>query len=139
MCTTELSMGLCQNHMWGCNLQNLIYYKNFCFEYNPLYCSEQAITYNVCSSIIGREELLVINDTELLHLDFLTHAYEFLNDCAISYLFTAEEQAHINNSVRSDMNQAGIHFTSATAWNFFLKLVMKFTILYSENTICSAA
>ena len=35
------------------------------------------------------------------------------------------------------MNQAGVHFTSSTAWNFFLKLVMKFTILYSQNTICS--
>ena len=81
----------------------------------------------------GEKILLVLNDTELLHLDFLTHAYEFLNDCAISYLFTAEEQAHINNSVRSDMNQAGIHFTSATAWNFFLKLVHNnITILYLD-------
>ena len=76
----------------------------------------------------------MLNDTELLHLDFLTHAYEFLNDCAISYLFTAEEQAHINNSVRSDMNQAGIHFTSANAWNFFLKLVM-FTVQYIVNEL----
>ena len=85
----------------------------------------------------------MLNDTELLHLDFLTHAYEFLNDCAISYLFTAEEQAHVNNSVRSDMNQAGINFTSASAWNFFLKLVMEFTdhsqiftALYIAKLIC---
>ena len=71
----------------------------------------------------------MLNDTELLHLDFLTHAYEFLNDCAISYLFSAEEQAHINNSVRSDMNQAGIPFTAPSAWAFFLKLVNRLEML----------
>ena len=34
------------------------------------------------------------------------------------------------------MNQAEIHFTSATAWNFFLKLVIKFTVNSLNAYVC---
>jgi len=66
---------------------------------------------------IGREDLV---SAELLHLKFL---HSTMNSLTTIVLFSAEELAQINNSVRYDMNQAGIPFTAASAWAFYLKLV----------------
>lgn len=44
-----------------------------------------------------------------------------LNSEEISSLFTLEEETSVLNSVRTQVQQAGLSFSRTVAWEFFLK------------------
>ena len=67
--------------------------------------------------------LLLMNNTELLHPEFLTCLYELVKDCAISHLFSPEERSRVISAVRSDLTQAGLTFSRDSAWQFFIRSV----------------
>lgn len=69
----------------------------------------------------NEKTVLLLTDKQLLHESFLTCVYEFVKDCAISALFSKEEQDKIVNGVRGDLTQLGVAFSSENAWNFFLQ------------------
>lgn len=69
----------------------------------------------------GEKLVLLLNSTELLHESFLVCLYEFVKDCAISSLFSPEDQSQIVNAIRSDVTQAGLTFSEETAWQFFIE------------------
>jgi dynein heavy chain len=46
-----------------------------------------------------------------------------LNTEEISSLFTLEEETSVLNSVRTQVQQAGLSFSRAVAWEFFLRYV----------------
>ena len=50
---------------------------------------------------------------------------EVVRHATISHLFTPDEQTTIANSVRSDVNAAGLTYSKEVAWNFFVNTVMK--------------
>jgi len=65
--------------------------------------------------------LLLLTEKELFQESFLGPVYKLVKDCAITTLFTKEEQAKIVNGIRGDMTHNGVTFTKETAWNFFVR------------------
>jgi len=53
-----------------------------------------------------------------------------LNTEDVSSLFPLEEEATVLNSVRTQVQQAGLTFSRAVAWEFFLRYVFFKLILY---------
>ena len=65
--------------------------------------------------------LLLLTEKELFQESFLAPVYKLVKDCAITTLFSKEEQAKIVNGIRGDMTHNGVTFTKETAWLFFVR------------------
>lgn len=51
----------------------------------------------------------------------------------MSSLFSLEEETSVLNSVRTQVQQAGLSFTRAVAWEFFLRYVLFFNLFKKKK------
>ena len=65
--------------------------------------------------------LLLLTEKDIFHESFFSPVYKLVKDCAITTLFSKEEQAKIMNGVRGDLTHSGVAFSKETAWKFFLE------------------
>lgn len=65
--------------------------------------------------------LLLLTERELYLESFFSLVYNLVKECAITALFSKEEQAKIVNGIRGDLTHSGVAFTKETAWKFFLE------------------
>nr|XP_006816782.1 PREDICTED: dynein heavy chain 17, axonemal-like [Saccoglossus kowalevskii] len=79
--------------------------------------------------------MLLLNEDELVDEDFLVHIGEFIENGAITHLFTSEEQTTIINSIRTEVTAAGLTYTREVAWDYFLKTVQNsFRVVLTSST-----
>lgn len=74
----------------------------------------------------------MIEDDDLIDSDFLIYLSEFVvMGGEITPLFTVEEQTTITNSIRTDVTQAGLTYTRAIAWQFFIRFLIIMYLVYN--------
>ena len=65
--------------------------------------------------------ILFITEDEFRSVELITQVTNLLNAEEISSLFSLEEETSVLNSVRTQVQQAGLSFSRAVAWEFFLR------------------
>jgi dynein heavy chain len=79
--------------------------------------------------------LLLITEEELESIDLIIHVTNLLNTEEMSSLFSLEEETSVLNSVRTQVQQAGLSFSRAVAWEFFLRYVLFFLTYFHLFTL----
>lgn len=67
--------------------------------------------------------LLLITEEEFQSNELIIHMTNLLNTEEMSSLFSLEEETSVLNSVRTQVQQAGLSFSKTVAWEFFLRYV----------------
>ncbi len=62
-----------------------------------------------------------------------------LNTEEMSSLFSLEEETSVLNSVRTQVQQAGLSFSRAIAWEFFLRYVCFFFLNHIHFSPCTTS
>lgn len=70
--------------------------------------------------------MLCLTEEEMNHRDFLVYVTEFIVSEELMHLFTIEEETTILNSIRTQVIQAGLTYSKETAWELFIKSVLRF-------------
>jgi len=73
------------------------------------------------AGVKNEKMVLLLSEAELVHEEFLALVYQFVKGCAISFMFSKEEQSRVVTAVRSDLAQTGTPFSPEAAWNFFIR------------------
>lgn len=74
--------------------------------------------------------ILLITEEEFQHIELIIHVTNLLNTEEMSSLFSLEEETSVLNSVRTQVQQAGLSFSRAVAWEFFLRYEFSFFFLF---------
>jgi dynein heavy chain len=72
--------------------------------------------------------ILLITEEEFQSIELIIHVTNLLNTEDMSSLFSLEEETSVLNSVRTQVQQAGLLFSRAVAWEFFLRYVFPIII-----------
>ncbi|CAF4591105.1 unnamed protein product, partial [Rotaria sp. Silwood2] len=103
---------------------------------------KQKLTQTYIDAGIRNEKIiLLITEEEFEHIELIIHVTNLLNTEEMSSLFSLEEETSVLNSVRTQVQQAGLSFSRAVAWEFFLRNVkenVRVLILMNEinNKLC---
>ncbi|CAF3502703.1 unnamed protein product [Rotaria socialis] len=103
---------------------------------------KQKLTQTYIDAGIRNEKIiLLITEEEFEYIDLIIHVTNLLNTEEMSSLFSLEEETSVLNSVRTQVQQAGLSFSRAVAWEFFLRNVkenVRVLILMNEinNKLC---
>ncbi|CAF5003340.1 unnamed protein product, partial [Rotaria sp. Silwood1] len=103
---------------------------------------KQKLTQTYIDAGIRNEKIiLLIREEEFEHIELIIHVTNLLNTEEMSSLFSLEEETSVLNSVRTQVQQAGLSFSRAVAWDFFLRNVkenVRVLILMNEinNKLC---
>lgn len=65
--------------------------------------------------------ILLITAEEFKSVELINQVTNLLNAEEISSLFSLEEETSVLNSVRTQVQQAGLSFSRPVAWEFFLR------------------
>ncbi|CAF5127900.1 unnamed protein product, partial [Rotaria sp. Silwood1] len=83
---------------------------------------KQKLTQTYIDAGIRNEKIiLLIREEEFEHIELIIHVTNLLNTEEMSSLFSLEEETSVLNSVRTQVQQAGLSFSRAVAWDFFLR------------------
>ncbi|CAF4014418.1 unnamed protein product, partial [Rotaria sordida] len=103
---------------------------------------KQKLTQTYIDAGIRNEKIiLLITEEEFQHIELIIQVTNLLNTEEMSSLFSLEEETSVLNSVRTQVQQAGLSFSRAVAWEFFLRNVkenIRVLILMNEinNKLC---
>ncbi|CAF0871195.1 unnamed protein product, partial [Didymodactylos carnosus] len=75
------------------------------------------------AGIRSEKMLLLITEEDFQHTDLIIHVMNLLNSEEMTSLFSLEEETSVLNSVRTQVQQAGLTFSKQVAWEFFLRNV----------------
>ena len=67
--------------------------------------------------------MILITEEDFQHLDLIINITNLINTEDISSLFSLQEETTVINSVRTQVQQAGLTYSKAVAWDFFLRYV----------------
>jgi dynein heavy chain len=70
--------------------------------------------------------MICLTEEEMKNNEFLVYVTEFVVAEEIMHLFTIEEETTILNSIRTQVIQAGLVYSRETAWELFVKYVIKY-------------
>ena len=76
--------------------------------------------------------LLLITEEEFQYVELIIHITNLLNTEEMSSLFSLEEETSVLNSVRSQVQQAGLSFSRSVAWEFFLRYILIFIVSHTH-------
>jgi dynein heavy chain len=65
----------------------------------------------------------LITEEDFKNIELILNVTNLLNTEDVSSLFPLEEEAIVLNSVRTQVQQAGLTFSRTVAWEFFLRYV----------------
>ncbi|EDV28903.1 uncharacterized protein TRIADDRAFT_19158, partial [Trichoplax adhaerens] len=77
------------------------------------------------AGVKGEKIMLLLMESELLSNDFLVYISEYLVSGSITHLFTIEQYTSIINAIRTEVTQAGLHYSPDVAWQFFLQKIRR--------------
>ncbi|UJR11505.1 hypothetical protein I4U23_015686 [Adineta vaga] len=103
---------------------------------------KQKLTQIYIDAGIRNEKIVIlITEEDFQHLDLIINITNLINTEDISSLFSLQEETTVINSVRTQIQQAGLTYSKAIAWDFFLRNVkenIRVVILINEidNRLC---
>ncbi|CAF4106350.1 unnamed protein product, partial [Adineta steineri] len=103
---------------------------------------KQKLTQTYIDAGIRNEKIvLLITEEEFQYLELIINITNLINAEDISSLFSLQEETTVINSVRTQVQQAGLTYTKPVAWEFFLRNVkenIRVVILINEinNKLC---
>ncbi|CAF1148393.1 unnamed protein product [Adineta ricciae] len=103
---------------------------------------KQKLTQTYIDAGIRNEKIVIlISEDDFQHLDLIINITNLINTEDISSLFSLQEETTVINSVRTQIQQAGLTYSKAVAWDFFLRNVkdnIRVVILINkiDNKLC---
>eukprot|EP01135_Chromosphaera_perkinsii_P000864 Nk52_evm27s152 gene=Nk52_evmTU27s152 len=74
----------------------------------------------------GFKVLCIFTQAQAKHNEkFMVYLNDYLSSGYIGSLFSSEERNNINNSIRSEVKQAGLLYSREVAWNYFIQKVKR--------------